>query len=206
MTRQSSEHDLRGSSTSSRVSAFSSQSSFGTRKLSYGSSTGSSSSLLPASVDGPNASPSILHLVSGTDSSELLDQPDLNIKLSAPYPWAKAVPESALPSAEDMAVEQFFEKYVMYPCNQGSSPGFLEHLPSLFREPRAEGRLALRWAVRAAAYAGLSNDQDNTTLGNKALQCYGRSLTALADALKKGEKSPDDYVLMTIVVLDMFEV
>jgi hypothetical protein len=94
----------------------------------------------------------------------------------------------------------------MYPCNQGSSPGFLEHLPSLFREPRAEGRLALRWAVRAAAYASLSNDQDNTALGNKALQCYGRSLTALADALKKGEKSPDDYVLMTIVVLDMFEV
>lgn len=111
-----------------------------------------------------------------------------------------------MPSAEDIAVEQFFEKYVMYPCNQGSSPGFLEHLPSLFRAPRAEGRFALRWAVRAAAYAGLSNDQDNVSLGNKALQCYGKSLTALADALKNGAKSPDDYVLMTIVVLDMFEV
>jgi hypothetical protein len=206
MTRQSSDHDLRGSSTSSRVSATSSQSSFGTRKLSYGSSTASSSSLLRPLVNNHNAASSVLHSVSATDSSEVPNPADSSIKLSAPYPWAKATPESALPSAEDAAVEQFFEKYVMYPCNQGSSPGFLEHLPSLFREPRAEGRLALRWAVRAAAYASLSNDQDNTALGNKALQCYGRSLTALADALKKGEKSPDDYVLMTIVVLDMFEV
>jgi hypothetical protein len=95
---------------------------------------------------------------------------------------------------------------VMYPCNQGSTPGFLEHLPSLFKEFQTEGRLALRWAVRAAAYASLSKDQDNEALGNKALQCYGRSLSALGDALKDNTKSPDDFTLMTVVILDIFEV
>jgi hypothetical protein len=128
------------------------------------------------------------------------------LNLSTPYPWAKAVPEASAPSAEDQAVSQFFEKYVMYPCNNGSSPGFLEHLPSLFKEVKVEGRLALRWAVRAAAYANLSNDQSNVALGNKALQCYGLALSALAESLADPRAPPDDYTLMTVVVLDLFEV
>ena len=94
----------------------------------------------------------------------------------------------------------------MYPCNHGSSPGFLEHLPSLFHDIRLEGRLALRWAVRAAAYASLSNEQNSVEIGSKALQCYGLALSALADSLADSQVAPDDYVLMTVVVLDFFEV
>lgn len=156
-----------------------------------------------------NRSPSILSTASTASALDPSDLPAIvasSLNLSSPYPWAKAVPDAALPSAEDIAVDQFFEKYVMYPCNQGSSPGFLEHLPSLFREFRNEGRLALRWAVRAAAYASLSNGQDNAALGNKALECYGRSLSALGDALKANTKAPDDFCLMTVVILDIFEV
>jgi hypothetical protein len=107
---------------------------------------------------------------------------------------------------EDQAVNQFFEKYVMYPCNQGSSPGFLEHLPSLFKDCRVEGRLALRWAVRAAAYGGLANGQSNTNIGKKAQECYGLALKALTEALNDPKQAPDDYTLMTVVVLDLFEV
>ncbi len=44
----------------------------------------------------------------------------------------------------------------MYPCNQTSSPGFLEHLPCMFKEVNIEGRYALRWAVQAAGYADSS--------------------------------------------------
>lgn len=103
-------------------------------------------------------------------------------------------------------MSQFFEKFVMYPCNSGSSPGFLEHLPSLFKDTQFEGRLALRWAVRAGAYASLSKDSGNSELGRRALQCYGLALTAMADALKDTTRKPDDYILMTVVVLDLFEV
>ena len=94
----------------------------------------------------------------------------------------------------------------MYPCNQSSSPGFLEHLPPLFREARTEGRIALRHAVQAASYASLSNDHDSIALGHKALHCYGLALTALAKGLAEPGLQPDDHQLMTVVVLDIFEV
>jgi hypothetical protein len=144
--------------------------------------------------------------VGADDPTDLTVTELANLKLSSPFPWAKKVPQAAAPSVEDQAVSQFFEKYVMYPCNNGSSPGFLEYLPCLFEEVKVEGRLALRWAVRAAAYASLSNDQDNAALGNKALQCYGLALSALGESLADPKEAPDDYTLMTIVVLDIFEV
>lgn len=123
-----------------------------------------------------------------------------------PYPWVKNVPQASAPSPEDQAVSRFFEKYVMYPCNHGSSPGFLEQLPGLFGEVNSEGRLALRWAVRAAAYASLSNERDDPALGNNAIKCYGRALSALAESLAQTKAAPDDHILMTVVVLDLFEV
>lgn len=127
--------------------------------------------------------------------------------ISSIYPWAKNVPQARVScSAEYQAVSQFFEKYVMYPCNHGSSPGFLEHLPNLFKDINIEGRVALRWAVHAAAYGNLSNDHGNAAFANKALQCYGRALSALGEALADPKTAPDDYVLMTVVVLDLFEV
>lgn len=181
ITRQTSDHDLGPSTVKSTAKASHSFQNRAPRKSSTHTSPAADPSDLPAIVDS-------------------------TLKLSSPYPWAKSVPDAALPSVEDIAVNQFFEKYIMYPCNQGSSPGFLEHLPSLFREFRNEGRLALRWAVLGAAYAGLSNDQDNATLGNKALQYYGMSLSALADALKANTNPPDDFCLMTVVILDIFEV
>ena len=139
------------------------------------------------------------------DPSDLSAAQLFGLNLSSPFPWAKIVPQASAPSAEDQAVSTFFEKYVMYPCNSGSSPGFLEQLPGLFEEVRSEGKLALRWAVRAAAYATISNDQRSATLHDKALQCYGLALSALGEALADPRSIPDDYMLMTVVVLDLFE-
>ena len=94
----------------------------------------------------------------------------------------------------------------MYPSNNGSSPGFLEYLPVLFEEVNVEKRLALRWAVRAAAYANLSGNHSLGALSSKALHCYGLALSALAESLADTRTPPDDYILMTVVVLDLFEV
>jgi hypothetical protein len=145
-------------------------------------------------------------ILGADDPSDLSAAESSSLNLPSPYPWAKQVPQASIPSAEDQVVSDFFEKYVMYPCNNGSSPGFLEHLPSLFEEVKSEGRLALRWAVRAAAYASISNDQGNAALGNNALKCYGLALSALGESLVDPHAAPDDYTLMTVVVLDLFEV
>jgi hypothetical protein len=119
-----------------------------------------------------------------------------------PRPWLKG----GIESTDDQAVSAFFEKFVMYPCNVGSSEGFLEHLPCMFDEVNVGNRIALRWAVRAAAYASLCRDRKNDTLQKKSMQCYGLALSALSESLIKNKDPPDDYILMTVVVLDLFEV
>ena len=140
------------------------------------------------------------------DPSALTPGEATGIKLRNQRPWLKDLPSEVTPPVEEQAVDNFMEKYVMYPCNQTSSPGFLEHLPSMFQEVNVNGRYALRWAVRASAYADLSKDQDSDVLARKALQCYGMALSALGDSLGTPGKVPDDYDLMTVVVLDIFEV
>jgi hypothetical protein len=127
-------------------------------------------------------------------------------RLNPPLPWLRGVPTHLHVPVEEQATEQFLEKYVIYPCNQTSSPGFLEHLPCMFKEVNVEGRYALRWAIQAAAYADASKGQDGDALIRKALQCYGMALSALGDSLAVPGKVPDDYDLMTVVILDIFEV
>ncbi|KAI8630662.1 hypothetical protein F5Y19DRAFT_52847 [Xylariaceae sp. FL1651] len=139
------------------------------------------------------------------DPSGLTPDEAAGIRMPKQLPWLKTIPTHIQSSIEDESVDQFMEKYVIYPCHESSTPGFLEHLPSMFKEVNVEGRVALRWAVRAAAYADLSKGQDDDQLAEKALHCYGLSLSALGESLKETGKVPDDYDLMTVVVLDIFE-
>jgi hypothetical protein len=106
---------------------------------------------------------------------------------------------------DDQVVNQFFEDYVMYPANANSSPGFLEHLPFMFNEVPINNKTALRWAVRAASFASMSKKTENPALFEKAMKCYGLALGALTKALRSNMGTPDDFTLMTVVVLDIFE-
>ncbi|KAK0702267.1 hypothetical protein B0H67DRAFT_650318 [Lasiosphaeris hirsuta] len=153
------------------------------------------------------ASSLVLGLVRGCspDPSGLSVEEASSISLSDCQPWLKAPQTRLQPPLEEQVVDQFMDKYVMYPCNQTSSPGFLEHLPCMFKEVNVEGRHALRWAVQAAAYANIAKDQTGDALAVKALQCYGMALKALGDSLSTAGKQPDDYDLMTVVILDIFE-
>ncbi|KAI5464755.1 hypothetical protein BGZ63DRAFT_412256 [Mariannaea sp. PMI_226] len=108
-------------------------------------------------------------------------------------------------SLDEQAASSFMDKYVIYPCNESSSPGFLEHLPSLFSEVNIQGRLALRYAVQAAGFADLSREHDDQCLSQRALEHYGEALNALGKSLGKKGKVPDDFDLMTVVILDIFE-
>ncbi|KAF7542631.1 hypothetical protein G7Z17_g11413 [Cylindrodendrum hubeiense] len=129
-----------------------------------------------------------------------------NLKLPSAMPWLKTPPsERDPPAVEDRAVAIFMDKYVIYPCHESSSPGFLEHLPCLFSEVNVDGRHALRWAVQAAGIAELSREQNSELLAPRALECYGQALSALGKSLAEKGKTPDDYDLMAVVILDMFE-
>jgi hypothetical protein len=139
-------------------------------------------------------------------SPSLAPEEAATIKLKHPHPWLKEQPTEVQASLEEHIVDQFMERYVIYPCNQTSSPGFLEHLPSMVKEVNIDGRYALRWAVQAAANADVSKNQDSDLLATKAFYCYGMSLKSLSDSLAEPGKVPDDYDLMTVVVLDIFEV
>lgn len=156
-------------------------------------------------------------------------------------PWLKAAarPPQAPPLSEsdNYVIQAFFSKYTLLPYHFGShhtvdsnerdgyqraSQGFLEFLPCTFEEVNVRGRLALRWAVQAAASAdaashasrhGISDETNAASskgarlnLQQRALECYGKALSALSDSLGKVGKVPDDYDLMTVVVLDVFEV
>lgn len=62
-------------------------------------------------------------------------------------------------------------------------------------------------AVQAVSFASLATKEPrNVGLVQKAQQCYGSSLRALAETLGSKEERVSDYTLMTIVVLDLFEV
>jgi len=123
------------------------------------------------------------------------------------YSWLKKTgPKKPDVSIEDESIDKFMDKYVMYPCNESSTPGFLEHLPCMFKEVNVEGRLALRYAVQAAAFADFCTSVNDAELAQKALKCYGMSLSALGQSLAGPGKVPDDYDLMTVVMLDIFEV
>lgn len=107
---------------------------------------------------------------------------------------------------EDQAVSSFLDKFVVSPCKNSSSSGFLEFLPSLFKEVNYDGRFALRWAVLAAGYASLSKDLEDERLSEIALLHYGKALSVLGKSLVVSQIEPDDHILMTIVILDLFEV
>ncbi|KAJ3487817.1 hypothetical protein NLG97_g6322 [Lecanicillium saksenae] len=126
------------------------------------------------------------------------------------FSWTTGTASTAVPEKFDVetdeAVSKFFDRFVLYPCNDASTPGFLEHLPCLFKEVNVEGRQALRWAVKATALADVSRLEESSpqTVG-AAFDCYGEALSALRDSLSEKGKIPDDYDLMTVVVLDIFE-
>ncbi|KAH6956874.1 hypothetical protein DER45DRAFT_292293 [Fusarium avenaceum] len=129
----------------------------------------------------------------------------LSINLPPALPWLKTQSTTKPLSEEDQVANLFIDKYVLLPCNESSSAGFLEHLPSLFKEVNIQGHYALRFAVQACAFADLSREQSSEALARKSLEFYGHALAALGQSLAEKHKTPDDYDLMTTVMLDIFE-
>ncbi|KAI1491550.1 hypothetical protein F5X96DRAFT_678309 [Biscogniauxia mediterranea] len=97
----------------------------------------------------------------------------------------------AQPDTRSSETNMFFTRAV-----KSSSPGFLEHLPSLFQDANRRGtlspcagraRMTTRWLLRHSISINMS-------------------LSALRISLSAPGKVPDDHDFMTVVILDIFEV
>jgi hypothetical protein len=126
--------------------------------------------------------------------------------IGTPSPSTNLVLSRSGLTTGDSEAQQFFDCFVVYPCNSGSSLGFLEHLPSLFKESNVKHRYALRYAVLAAAHASMIANTGDKTSKEQAFRYYGLALSALSESLKGAITERDDHILMAIVVLDIFEV
>jgi hypothetical protein len=146
--------------------------------------------------------------VSSSKASTLVGSPDDFYEVS-PDSLADELASqniNAADSEEKHAIDNFFFKFVKSPSMESSHAGFLEHLPCMFNDINVENRAALRWAVQAAAYANIAKDSKDPELKSRAMRCYGKALSTLSQSLKDHHSAADDYVLMTVVVLDIFEV
>jgi hypothetical protein len=160
-----------------------------------------SSSQMSATSPESSSSSNDLSIKIGTSKKSVEPQPRINtLPLNSDMRYV-----TGAATVEEKVVSEFFDDFVMYPCNSESIPGFLEHLPSMFHEVSIGNRIALRWAVQAAAYANLPRDR-NPGSSEKAMQCYSLALSALSESLSEPDAVADDYILMTVVVLDLFEV
>ena len=109
-------------------------------------------------------------------------------------------------SEESRATDEILWRYLNTANDHFSSVAFLQHLPCMFEEANIPGRYALRFAVQAASLADVGQAHHNEHMKTRALECYGLCLSALAKSLRMPGKIPDDYDLMSIVILDLFEV
>ena len=142
----------------------------------------------------------------GRPRSRSLSRLDTSSPSASPASITSWQTDITLPEEEDPTVSKFMDNYVIYPCTESSNVGFLEHLPSLFKEVNVQGRFALRYAVQAAAYGDVSRQKQSSQDAKRAMEYYGSALASLSKSLSEKGKIPDDYDLMTVVLLDIFEV
>lgn len=125
-------------------------------------------------------------------------------------PWLNARAIQSVPSPiqhelEARARDIFYAEWIAYPHGCGENPGYLELLPGM--EARASPHSALGLAVDAFALANIHHFQvSSCSLRQLARAKYGAALSAIRKAVVSGSFGVDDSMLMTLLIIDMFEV
>jgi len=106
---------------------------------------------------------------------------------------------------ETRAVDRFFVSWILYPHNDGVSPGHLHDLPMLYLSAPRES--VLWYAVRAVAFADMRGARvENIPFYIKARQQYGAALLHLREIAHSEQRLANDRVLAAILLIDSFEV
>lgn len=106
-------------------------------------------------------------------------------------------------SLENQGVAVFFRDYVTAP-HITILGGFMSCLPSIYSSTSETS--PLRYAVAANAISTLRSYLDQPSLWNAALWYYGQALEAMREAMGDDLRVQGDDVLMTVMLLKLFEV
>jgi hypothetical protein len=111
---------------------------------------------------------------------------------------------SFAPSVEEHAAFYVFHNYVSEDNEKTSSKGFFDYLPAFYR--RSQPGSILADAVTALGLVGIANSTRDSALLNKAVLKYGATARAVSDRLGIVELAKQDDVLISVLLLGLFEV
>jgi hypothetical protein len=111
---------------------------------------------------------------------------------------------SFAPSLEEQAASYVFYNYVSEDNEKASSRGSFDYLPAFYR--RSQPGSILVDAVTALGLVGIANSTRDSALLNKAVLKYGATARAVSDRLGIVELAKQDDVLISVLLLGLFEV
>lgn len=111
---------------------------------------------------------------------------------------------SFAPSLEEQAASYVFHNYVSEDNEKAPSKGFFDYLPALYR--RSQPGSILADAVTALGLVGIANSTRDSALLNKAVLKYGATARAVSDRLGVIELAKQDDILISVLLLGLFEV
>jgi hypothetical protein len=111
---------------------------------------------------------------------------------------------SFAPSVEEQAASYVFHNYVSEDNEKTSSKGFFDYLPAFYR--RSQPGSILADAVTALGLVGIANSTRDSALLNKAVLKYGATARAVSDRLGVVELAKQDDILISVLLLGLFEV
>ena len=111
---------------------------------------------------------------------------------------------SFAPSLEEQAASYVFHNYVSEDNEKTPSKGFFDYLPALYR--RSQTGSILADAVTALGLVGIANSTRDSTLLNKAVLKYAATARAVSDRLGVVELAKQDDILISVLLLGLFEV
>ncbi len=111
---------------------------------------------------------------------------------------------SFTPSVEEQAASYVFYNYVSEDNEKATSKGFFDYLPAFYR--RSQTGSILADAVTALGLVGIANSTRDSALLNKAVLKYGATARAVSDKLGVVELAKQDDILISVLLLGLFEV
>lgn len=132
---------------------------------------------------------------------------DMTEELAQLHYWLDSTSLGEIPgplkrSVETRAVERFFLDWTLHPTNDGSAPGYMQDLPSLYSS--ATSGSVLWHAVRAVAFADLKG-YTSEPFAFQARQNYGGALQRMRRIAEDSNKWEEDRILAALLLIDHFE-
>jgi hypothetical protein len=105
---------------------------------------------------------------------------------------------------KDQAISYVFHNYVSEDNESASARGLFDYLPALYR--RSHQGSVLAEAVMALGMVGIANSNRDSALLNQAILKYSATARAVSESLGEVELAKQDGILISVLLLGLFEV